>query len=196
MEFRDFDQVYLDRLISGDPLTEQHFVSYFGELILIKVRRRLGQRAGVGVEDIQQETFTRVFRLLRTTEGVRHPERLGALVNSVCNNVLQEAFRSETRHPPLPEEYSDPPDSTVNVEGELITRESQRRVRRVIGEMDEPERQLLQALFLDERERDEVCQRLGVSREYLRVLLHRAKLRFRELYLKTEGSRKLEEVPK
>ena len=33
-----------------------------------------------------------------------------------------------------------------------------------------------------ERDRDEVCERHEVSRDYLRVLLHRAKQRFRELY--------------
>jgi hypothetical protein len=34
---------------------------------------------------------------------------------------------------------------------------------------------------LDERERDSVCREFGVSRGYLRVLLHRAKQRFRQL---------------
>ena len=35
--------------------------------------------------------------------------------------------------------------------------------------------------FFDESDKDTVCRDYGVKREYLRVLLHRARCRFREL---------------
>jgi RNA polymerase sigma-70 factor, ECF subfamily len=35
-------------------------------------------------------------------------------------------------------------------------------------------------VFLEEGERSEICERLKVDGDYLRVLLHRAKERFRE----------------
>jgi RNA polymerase sigma-70 factor (ECF subfamily) len=38
---------------------------------------------------------------------------------------------------------------------------------------------LLQAIFLEDRHKDEVCAQWGVGRDYLRVLLHRAKSQFR-----------------
>jgi RNA polymerase sigma-70 factor (ECF subfamily) len=41
------------------------------------------------------------------------------------------------------------------------------------------ERQLLHWLFFEECDKDEVCRRLNIDRNYLRVLLHRAKQRFR-----------------
>jgi RNA polymerase sigma-70 factor (ECF subfamily) len=43
----------------------------------------------------------------------------------------------------------------------------------------------LKEVFLEERNKDEVCDEFGVDRNYLRVLLHRAKRNFRALYLKT-----------
>ena len=46
------------------------------------------------------------------------------------------------------------------------------------------DRALLKAVFLDERDRDEVCTEFGVDREYLRVLLFRAKQEFKVEYLK------------
>ena len=49
-------------------------------------------------------------------------------------------------------------------------------------------RSLLKAVFLDERDRDEVCRELGVERDYLRVLLHRAKQEFKTEYLKRVGN--------
>jgi len=45
--------------------------------------------------------------------------------------------------------------------------------------MKERDRELLRAIFLEEKEKDEICREFGVGREYLRVLLHRAKECFR-----------------
>jgi RNA polymerase sigma-70 factor (ECF subfamily) len=50
------------------------------------------------------------------------------------------------------------------------------------------DRSLLKAVFLDERDRDEVCHEFGVEREYLRVLLHRAKQEFKVEFVKRIGS--------
>jgi len=49
------------------------------------------------------------------------------------------------------------------------------------------DRLLLKAVFLDERDRDEVCREFGVERDYLRVLLHRAKQEFKIEYVKRIG---------
>ena len=57
MEFFSFDESYLQRLRGGDFPTEQHFVDYFGQLLLIKLRSRL--RSPQTVDDIRQETFVR-----------------------------------------------------------------------------------------------------------------------------------------
>jgi RNA polymerase sigma-70 factor (ECF subfamily) len=53
------------------------------------------------------------------------------------------------------------------------------------------DRQLLRAIFLEEKEKDQVCREFGVDRDYLRVLLHRAKNNFRVFYEKSgaEGTR-------
>jgi hypothetical protein len=42
-------------------------------------------------------------------------------------------------------------------------------------------------VFLEEADRQEVSRRMGVSAEYLRVLLHRAKTRFEEEFTRTRG---------
>ena len=57
-------------------------------------------------------------------------------------------------------------------------------VRRVLDGLAERDRSLLRAVFLEERDKDEVCTELGVDRDYLRVLLHRAKASFRTSYSK------------
>ena len=186
MEFFDFNENYLERLRNRDFPTEQHFFRYFSELLLIKLRSRV--RSTQAVEDIQQETFLRVLKTLRTDAGIRSAERFGAFVNSVCNNVLMEFYRSSGRADQLDENASDPPDRTVDLDGAMATRETREQVRKVLDQMPEKDRRLLRDVFLEEKSKDEICREFGVDRDYLRVLLHRAKLSFKTYYLEQSGS--------
>lgn len=181
-DFHRFDGGYLERLRGGDPDTERHFVSYFKDLLRIKLRSRLRSRQLV--EDACQETFLRVFKALRSDEEIQHPERLGAYVNTVCNHVLLELYRSEKRHMTMPDAaVADIEDDAPAIEDRLLAVERRLLVRRVMDELPDLDRRLMRALFVEERDKDEMCKELKVDRSYLRVLLHRAKLRFRALYL-------------
>jgi RNA polymerase sigma-70 factor (ECF subfamily) len=70
----------------------------------------------------------------------------------------------------------------------MVDVQQQAEVRAVLTGMPEKERRILRWLFFEERDKDEVCRQLKVDREYLRVLLHRAKLRFRADFLKRQES--------
>jgi RNA polymerase sigma-70 factor (ECF subfamily) len=183
VELFSFDRPYFDRLRAGDPEAERHFVSYFSELVLIKLRARyLPEHA---IEDIRQETFLRVLTAMQKESGVQHPERLGAFVNSVCNNVLLEYYRSSTRHDQADDNALEIPDKTIDLDGQLISEEAQRSVRQVLAKLSQKDRDLIRAVLLDEGDKDQVCRNLGVDRDYLRVLVHRAKQNFKSSYEKT-----------
>ena len=62
-----------------------------------------------------------------------------------------------------------------------------RWVREILEKLSERDRRLLREVFLEERDKDDVCRDFGVDREYLRVLLHRAKQAFKSTYLKHTG---------
>ena len=182
MQFDTFDEAYIKRLCSGDFRTESHFVHYFTELLQLKLRSRVNSPQAI--EDLRQETFVRVFVTLRR-EGLREPERLGAFVNSVCKNVLLEHYRSSSRENPVEEEDgANIPDPALDVVGILTHKEMQQKVRQVLDELSERDRRLLREIFLEERDKDAVCREFGVDRDYLRVLLYRAKQAFKAVYLK------------
>ncbi len=178
-----FDSGYLERLRGGDAETERHFVTHFTNVIRLSLRYRL--RSWELIEDIRQETFLRVLNFVRSDRSLDHPERLGAYVHSVCINVMMELLRASTRHPPIPEEGYDLPDKRVNTEGRVVTRERKEMVRALLNELGEKDRDILRAVFLEEADKSEICERYGVDRDYLRVLLHRAKNRFREAFEKS-----------
>jgi RNA polymerase sigma-70 factor (ECF subfamily) len=178
VELYSFDEKYLQRLREGDPTVEQHFCAYFGKMLLIKLRGRL--RSVESVEDVKQETFLRVLRAVRAADGIHSAERLGAYVNSVCNFVLLEHYRSGRREDSMEDGFADPPDHSSDPYGSLVTEQTRAQVRQVLQLLDRRDRDLLTAVFIDERDKDEVCRRFGVDRDYLRVLIYRAKGQFRQ----------------
>jgi RNA polymerase sigma-70 factor (ECF subfamily) len=191
LQFFAFDAAYLERLRSGDARTEEHFVSYFGELIQLKLRSRLSSREAI--EDVRQETFMRVLVLVRSANGLREPDRLGAFVNSVCNNVLLEHYRSKSKTESFLDSETEA--SLVNREpnalSQLETKEAQRIVRQILMELTSRDQRLLQSVLLDDRDKDEVCAEFGITRDYLRVLVHRAKQSFKSSYINRLGETRM-----
>ena len=185
LRFDSFDDAYLGRLRAGDFRTQEHFSAYFGTLIKIKLASRL--KSPEAIEDVRQETFTRFFMALR--EGkILQPERLGSFVNSICNNVLFEHYRSTVHNPSLDDsEEQEIRASDFDLLGALAVKETEKKVREILSKLSERDRRLLRQIFLEERDKDEVCREFGVDREYLRVLLHRAKQAFKSAYLKHMG---------
>lgn len=180
MEFYSFDEPYLQRLRDHDFETEQHFVAYFSKLILIKLRSRLHSTSAI--DDVRQETFVRVLKVVRTESGLRNAKTLGAFVNSVCNNVLQEHYRSSSRTEPGDDAIAERPDHAIDLEGALVTQQTRERVRNVLAKLPDKDRRLLRAMFIEDKDKDELCREFRVDRDYLRVLLHRARQSFRAAY--------------
>ncbi|MGA9528639.1 MAG: sigma-70 family RNA polymerase sigma factor [Terriglobales bacterium] len=153
----------------------------------MKLRSRLKSREEI--EDIRQETFVRVYGAMR--EGkILHPERLGSFVNSICNHVLQEHYRTADRNDSFDDddEPMEIPAPALDPLALLTAQEIERKVREVLDQLPERDRRLLREVILEERDKDEVCRDFGVDREYLRVLLHRAKQMFKSLYLKNNDA--------
>jgi RNA polymerase sigma-70 factor (ECF subfamily) len=180
LTYHTFDQDYVRRLAAGDPIVEDHFSGYFGELLFLKLRVRL--RSPQLIDDVRQETLLRVLQTIRNKAGVEFPERLGAFVCAVCNNVMMEFMRSETRHGQMDETSTDPVDERIDLEGPLIAAQRKKQVENILSELSKKDRDLLRMHFLEEKDKGELCRRFNVSEEYLRVLLHRAKSRFRSTY--------------
>lgn len=183
MERFPFDDEYLRRLKEREPETSAHFGTYFGGLLLAKLRRRLSSKDAI--EDVRQEVLVRVLMKLDELQDSR---KLGAFVYSVCDLVLKEWYRRTQSQAPSAEEIDVP--GETNTEEELIANESREHVRKVLGSMSARDADLLRELFFEETPKDQICQKFGVDRPYLRVLIHRALKHFR-----TEYCRKCEPPP-
>jgi RNA polymerase sigma-70 factor (ECF subfamily) len=185
MEFRSFDEAYLERLRAGDNPTERHFAGYFGQIIEIYLRSKI--REPDKREDIRQETFLRFFRIMGSDAGVRQPERLGPLVLSICRNVTYENIR------PRPTEsiegIPEPQDPAADPFEEWIRKRTRVGFQEILRELPERDRRLLQQVYWEERDKDEICKSEGINRNYLRGLLLRARVAFKREYLRQTGQK-------
>jgi RNA polymerase sigma-70 factor (ECF subfamily) len=186
MRLFSFDDDYVRRLREGDRETEAHFHSYFRDLLFAKLRRRLSSTQAI--DDIRQEVFTRTIERLGQLEDGR---KLGAFVNTICNNVLLEYYRQDSRVVSIEEQ----PDIAETADLDMMDKamdvvQSRARIRRVLESLDPREAEILRAVFLEEADKQSICERFGVDRQYLRVLLHRAKAKFRAAYLRRLSGRR------
>jgi RNA polymerase sigma-70 factor (ECF subfamily) len=182
--FRNFNRDYLERLRFGDFKTELGFIAYFSELIKIQVRSKTGSTNLL--EDIGQEVFSRVFESIRTGRGVPQPEQLGAFVTSICNNVILESYRSSPATSRSKGAHSGGVMPRAENETGVVRISSSitAPVGRLLSELPERDRQIVQAMLAKNHDREQLYRQFGINRNYLNVLLRRAKERFIRLYLK------------
>jgi RNA polymerase sigma-70 factor (ECF subfamily) len=82
----------------------------------------------------------------------------------------------------------DPTDDSKGPDSMLLAAETKSLVQKVLAHLGAKDRKLLHAVFFEQQDKDEVCRELGVSRDYLRVLLHRAKQQFLAEYERQNAS--------
>jgi RNA polymerase sigma factor (sigma-70 family) len=176
LNFHEFTADYIQRLAEGDPFIAEHFRAYFWKLLAVKLGRR--GRPTEFIEDVAQETFRRVIALLRSGREIQHPERFGAFVHAISVNVERELSRPEYRYVSI--DGADFRDARIDLDSQLVTEHLKRQVRAVLEELPERDRRVLELRYLHEWPLERICRELSVEASYVRVLLHRARSRFRE----------------
>lgn len=174
----EFDENYLRALEGRDEAAENQLINSLGPRIRTVLRSHL--RSWDRTLDAYQETFLRVFTYLRSGKTLDSPSSLPGFVLAVSRNVAFEHLRSYgRRQDQFPEEMTDPADTAPGPEDQVVTEERKQIVRRMLGELNPRDRDLL-CLLLDDEDPAKLCRDFGVDRGYLRVLLHRARMRFKK----------------
>jgi RNA polymerase sigma factor (sigma-70 family) len=169
-----FNSEYLRRLRDHDPSIEAHFYSYFEPKLKLKLTRRRLQDSDV--RDIIQDTFMRTLKAVRDNT-IKSPNTFGGYVSSVCDFVLYEKYRDRSRlHLDL--DSIDVVDEEENLEQRVYEKERRKKAETALGDLRVEDRNLLRAKLFDELDNEEICARLGISPDKLRVTLHRATKRF------------------
>lgn len=171
-----FDSLYINGLREKDPAVEAHFVDYFNPILLRVLRSKV--RCADQARDLRQEAFLRVLTALRSGATVHKPEQFEAFVIGVGCNVARETYREQSRVVALSMLESEPAGNLPSAYSLVAAQQTRAHVRRVLSRLDASERAVLTSILMEKQNKDVLCRRLGISRDYLRVLLFRAKRQF------------------
>ena len=152
------------------------------ERLRLKLRYKVLYHVGHNcpdVDDIVQETLTRFVRAEKQSQIRNNADDFGAFVNGVCRNVILE-YRRRVRREPLADPDIPVRDSAVRPDAEVF--EMRQAIDQGLAELAERDRKILRSLYLEGKEKEEICREWSMSDAQFRVVLFRAKERFRRAY--------------
>ena len=151
------------------------------ERLRLKLRYKVLYHMGhncADVDDIVQESLARFIRAGQRQQ-IRNTEESGAFLNGVCRNVILE-YRRRVRREPSTTEEGEIPERGIRPDAEIF--EMRDAIDSGLSELSDRDRTVLRALYLDGKEKDEICREWNMSDAQFRVVLFRAKERFRRAY--------------
>jgi len=147
-------------------------------------------------EDLFQETFRLVIEKLRRGE-LREPAKLPGFLAQIARSLTIEHYRKIQRRKTEADSDAVAEVEDVSAGGsgplsELLTREDAGLVRQVIRELGtERDRDILLRFYIAEEDKERISADFGLSSLQFNRVLHRARERYRELYLERTGRRAL-----
>lgn len=131
------------------------------------------------VDDIVQETLAR-FLVASREQKIHNPESAGAFINGICRNVVSEYRRKNSRNDPIPEVL---PPALVKTPPPFEPFELRQAIAHGLAQLSERDRKVLSAFYLEEKPKAEILNQMEMTEQNFRVVLCRAKERFRAIYL-------------
>ena len=178
------------RIRAGEPAAESELVTRYSRGLMFMLLQLTHDR--FLSDDLHQETFRRVIEKARNDE-IQHPERLSAFVRATAQNLFLGDRRKEGRRPVTEgEPVIEPASGGGGPLGDLLQQESVALVRRLLAQMKHArDREVLCRYYLGEEDKERICADLELDALQLNRVLYKARMRFKELLLRTTRHRDL-----
>lgn len=194
LEVNERPEDLVARIQAGDRRAEERLIAAYGRGVAILLDRQTNGRPEA--EDLFQETFRLVIEKLRRGE-LREPAKLPGFLAQIARSLAIEHYRKAQRRKTEPD--SDAIADVADVSGvgsgplsDLLARESAGIVRQVIQELGTSrDRDILLRFYIAEEDKESISSDFGLSSLQFNRVLHRARERYRELYLERIGRRAL-----
>jgi RNA polymerase sigma factor (sigma-70 family) len=151
------------------------------ERLRLKLRYKVLYHVGhqcADVDDLVQETLARFIRAKQRRQ-IRNMEEFGAFINGVCRNVILE-YRRRARREPTLDPDTPVPETGVRPEADIL--ELRDAIDTGLAGLADRDRSILRALYLEGKEKEAICAEWKMTDAQFRVVLFRAKERFRRAY--------------
>lgn len=174
-------------ILVGEPGAEERLVRSYGRGIAILLERHTSGRPEH--EDLFQDVFRLALEKLRGGE-LREPAKLPGFLAQLARSLAIEHYRKLGRRKtePASDTLDQAPAHRPSQERELLKRENATLVRRLLGELaQQRDREILFRFYIGEEDKEALAVELGLSALQFNRVLHRARQRYRELYLERLG---------
>jgi RNA polymerase sigma-70 factor, ECF subfamily len=170
------------RIRDGDVSAESELIRQFEPGLRVLLRRRTGGDHGL-LQDLVQETLLVVLQRLRGA-GIDDPAKLAAFAAQTARNLAIASLRkAERQKTDIDSAASDrTPDPGTSVDGRASDLEAALAVRALLRELPQPrDRLMLKRFYLDDHDKESICQELDLSEAAFNQALSRARRRFRQI---------------
>ncbi len=168
---------------AGDQHAEASLVETFSRAVALLLDRHTSGRPEA--EDLYQDTFRIALEKIRDGDP-REPAKLPGFLSRLARNLAIEHYRKTGRRktdtagddlPEVPSAGSTQLDLLVDCENAAL-------VRRLLGELrNDRDREVLSRFYLADEDRSQIAQAFDLTSLQLNRVLHRARERYRALYL-------------
>src|SRR5262245_34902149 len=170
------------RIREGDSSAESELIRQFEPGLRVLLRRRTGGDHGL-LQDLVQETLLVVLTRLRGA-GIDDPQKLAAFAAQTARNLAIASLRkTERQRTDVDSEATERnADESLGLDGQTAEAEAAQAVRMLIRELPQPrDRLMLKRFYLDDHDRESICEELNLNEAAFNQALSRARRRFRQI---------------
>jgi len=152
------------------------------ELFRLALRITLNR---VEAEDVVQETMIKVWNRRDKWEEL---ESVEAFCLTICRNIAVDKMRKmENQNQSLEEEHDAPDNSySSNPEEQAMQQDRIRLVRRLIDNLPEKQRSVMQLRDFEGKSYKEIARILAISEEQVKINIFRARQTIKQKFIETE----------
>jgi RNA polymerase sigma-70 factor (ECF subfamily) len=137
-------------------------------------------------EDIVQDTMIKVWNRREQWENI---ESIASFCLTICRNLALDRMRKlGNQNQSLEEGVHDSPDSSYasNPEEQAMQRDRVELIRRLINELPEKQRSVMQLRDFEGKSYKEIASIMAISEEQVKVNIFRARQAIRQKYIESE----------
>ncbi len=170
---------YIERVVSGDTNAFRFIINHYKQMVFSVAMQIV--RDNHLAEDAAQETFLKAYKNIRKFKGKSQFSTW--LYRIAVNESLALCKQSWAKDAPnLQSEAYEPPENLV--EDLLEVSERKLIINQALLQLKPKESLVLQLFYLQEQSVAEVAKIIGIKKEHVKVLLHRARKNFYEVLSK------------
>ncbi|MBU2098790.1 MAG: RNA polymerase sigma factor [Gammaproteobacteria bacterium] len=165
----------------GDKNAETALLEQYYQTVLYILRKRVQNEDHA--RDLCQETFRITIERLRK-EPLAEPDKLAAFLHSIAINLcIADSRRSARRQTYTDSDFVELVADSGAEQSLLLQQErAGKAVRSLLTELDnDRDRKILYRYYIDEQDKERICDELQLSHRHFDKVISRARTRFREL---------------